>query len=65
MSPPATSAGWHQSTGTAHLLADLITGAEPPLDLAAFAVDRPISGSDTTLATMQRADDDMAAMSWG
>lgn len=58
-------AGWHQSTGTAQLLADLITGAEPPLDLAPFAVDRPISGNDTTLATMQRAADDMAAISWG
>lgn len=58
-------AGWHQSTGTAQLLADLITGAEPPLDTAPFAVDRPISGNDSTLATMQRAADDMAAISWG
>lgn len=58
-------AGWHQSTGTAQLLADLITGAEPPLDLAPFAVDRSISGDDTTLATMQRAANDMAAIRWG
>ncbi len=33
-------AGIHQSTGTALILADLIEGRDPPLPLAAFAVDR-------------------------
>jgi glycine oxidase len=33
-------AGLHQSTGTAVLLADLITGRTPALDLTAFAPDR-------------------------
>jgi glycine oxidase len=34
-------AGLHQSTGTAVLVADMIDGRRPPLDAAAFAVDRP------------------------
>ena len=34
-------AGLHQSTGTAVLLADLITGCRPALDPTAFAPDRP------------------------
>lgn len=38
--------GIHQSTGTAQVLADLIEGREPPLPLAAFAVNRQlVSGS--------------------
>jgi glycine oxidase len=34
-------AGLHQATGTAVLVADLITGAVPSIDPAAFAPDRP------------------------
>lgn len=34
-------AGLHQSTGTAELVADLITGAAPPIDPSAFAPNRP------------------------
>jgi len=34
-------AGLHQSTGTAVLVADLITGVSPAMDVAAFAADRP------------------------
>lgn len=33
-------AGLHQSTGTAVLVADLVTGRRPPLDVTPFAVDR-------------------------
>ncbi|MDA1039983.1 MAG: FAD-dependent oxidoreductase [Planctomycetota bacterium] len=39
-------AGLHQSTGTAVLIADLITGKEPTIDLAAFAPDRPRTTRD-------------------
>lgn len=35
-------AGLHQSTGTAVLLADLLTGCTPPLDPTAFAPDRAL-----------------------
>jgi glycine oxidase len=34
-------AGLHQSTGTAVLVADLVTGATPAMDPVAFAADRP------------------------
>lgn len=34
-------AGLHQSTGTAVLVADLVTGCPPTMDIAAFAADRP------------------------
>lgn len=34
-------AGLHQSTGTAVLVADLVTGTTPAMDVAAFAADRP------------------------
>lgn len=34
-------AGLHQSTGTAVLVADLVTGVPPAMDVAAFAADRP------------------------
>ncbi len=57
-------AGWHQSTGTAELIADLITGATPRLDPTPFAVGRPLTGSDVAAATMQRAADDMTAVQW-
>lgn len=33
-------AGLHQSTGTAVVIADLVTGRQPPIDLSAFAADR-------------------------
>lgn len=39
-------AGLHQSTGTAVLIADLITGRQPAIDLAAFAPDRPRTSRD-------------------
>lgn len=39
-------AGLHQSTGTAVLIADLITDRPPPLDVAPFAPDRPRTASD-------------------
>jgi len=38
-------AGIHQSTGTAVLVAELLTGARPSLDLAAFAPDRVVDTS--------------------
>ena len=57
-------AGWHQSTGTARLIADLITHATPLLDPAPYAVDRPVEGGDTVAATMLRASEDMAAIAW-
>jgi len=34
-------AGLHQSTGTAVLIADLVTGREPAIDATPFAADRP------------------------
>lgn len=39
-------AGLHQSPGTAVLMADLITGRKPAIDLAAFAPDRKRNGRD-------------------
>lgn len=39
-------AGLHQSTGTAVLIADLVTGKEPAIDLAAFTPDRPRTTRD-------------------
>jgi glycine oxidase len=57
-------AGWHQSTGTAELIADLITTATPKLDPTPFAVGRLFTGSDVAAATMQRAAADMAAIQW-
>jgi glycine oxidase len=39
-------AGLHQSPGTAVLMADLITGRQPAIDLAAFAPDRKRTGRD-------------------
>jgi glycine oxidase len=35
-------AGWHQSPGTAVIVADLVMGRRPPLDPAAFAPDRDL-----------------------
>jgi glycine oxidase len=57
-------AGWHQSTGTAVLTADLITGAAPLLDPAAFAITRPLVGDDFVAATMRRAENDMQTVHW-
>ncbi|MGA0039290.1 MAG: glycine oxidase ThiO [Pirellulales bacterium] len=62
-------AGWHQSPGTARLLADLMTGATPPIDPTPYAVDRgtTTSGtttSDSTLAMVQRAAADIASIQW-
>ena len=50
-------AGLHQSTGTAVLLADLMTGRTPALDLASFAPGRqPKAGSpDSVQAYLARA----------
>jgi glycine oxidase len=50
-------AGLHQSTGTAVLLADLMTGRTPALDLTAFAPDRrPEANSpDSVQAYLARA----------
>lgn len=39
-------AGWHQSTGTAVLIADLITNRPPQIDVAAFAPNRPRTTRD-------------------
>lgn len=39
-------AGLHQSTGTAVLIADLMTGREPTIDLATFSPDRERTGRD-------------------
>jgi glycine oxidase len=60
-------AGLHQSTGTARLLADLITGGTPELDLAAFAPGRnPDSGhgQDSLAAYLEQAARDAASRSW-
>jgi len=57
-------AGWHQSTGTAVLTADLITAATPLLDPVAFAITRPLVGDDFAAATMQRAENDMQTIRW-
>lgn len=50
-------AGLHQSTGTAVIVADLIEGRRPPLDIAAFAPERPPgpSGPDSVAAYLDRA----------
>ncbi len=50
-------AGLHQSTGTAVIVADLIGGRLPPLDIAAFAPDRPPGppGPDSVAAYLARA----------
>lgn len=57
-------AGWHLSTGTAVLTADLITAATPLLDASAFSITRPFVGHDFTAATMQRAEDDIQTVHW-
>ena len=57
-------AGWHQSPGTAVLLADLLTEVSPQLDPSPFAVDRLTSGPDMAVSTMQRAAADMEAIDW-
>jgi glycine oxidase len=57
-------AGWHQSPGTACLLADLITGATPTIDPTPFAVDRALGGPDRTAAMVHRAAADLASISW-
>ncbi len=57
-------AGWHQSTGTALIVANLLTDTPSPIDPTAFAVDRLSAGEDFAEATMQRAAADMAAISW-
>lgn len=53
-------AGWHQSTGTAVLVADLVTGRTPILDVAAFAADRPPQppSRDSVSAMLARARDE-------
>ena len=50
-------AGLHQSTGTAVIVADLIEGRRPPLDIAAFAADRPPGppGPDSVAVYLARA----------
>ncbi len=50
-------AGIHQSAGTAVLVADLVTGRTPALDLAPFAADRPPAapGPDSVSAWLARA----------
>jgi glycine oxidase len=50
-------AGLHQSTGTAVMVADLITGGTPAVDPAAFAVDRPPlpPSADSVAAYLARA----------
>jgi glycine oxidase len=50
-------AGIHQSAGTAALVADLVTGRTPALDLAPFAADRPPAapGPDSVSAWLARA----------
>jgi len=50
-------AGLHQSTGTAVIIADLVEDRQPPLELAAFAPDRPPGppGPDSVAAYLARA----------
>jgi glycine oxidase len=50
-------AGIHQSAGTAVLVADLVMGRPPALDVAAFAADRPPAppGPDSVAAMLARA----------
>ena len=50
-------AGIHQSAGTAVLVADLVTGRTPTLDLAPFAADRPPAppGPDSVSALLARS----------
>ncbi|MFM7107492.1 MAG: NAD(P)/FAD-dependent oxidoreductase [Planctomycetaceae bacterium] len=50
-------AGIHQSAGTAVLVADLVTGRPPPLDVTPFAADRPSAppGPDSVTAMLARA----------
>lgn len=50
-------AGLHQSTGTAVLIADLVTGREPVIDPAPFAADRPPQppSRDSVSAMLARA----------
>jgi glycine oxidase len=50
-------AGLHQSTGTAVIVADLVEGRRPPLDIAPFAPDRPPAppGPDSVAVYLARA----------
>ena len=50
-------AGIHQSAGTAVLVAVLVTGARPAIDLERFAADRPSAppGPDSVAAMLARA----------
>lgn len=50
-------AGLHQSTGTAIIIADLLEGRQPPLDIAAFAPNRPPAppGPDSVAVYLARA----------
>ena len=50
-------AGLHQSTGTAVIVADLVEGRTPPLEIAAFAPDRTPGppGPDSVAAYLARA----------
>jgi len=50
-------AGLHQSTGTAVIVADLVEGRRPPLEIAAFAPDRSPGppGPDSVAAYLARA----------
>ena len=50
-------AGLHQSTGTAVIVADLIEGRRPPLDITAFAPERRPGppGPDSVAAYLDRA----------
>lgn len=57
-------AGWHQSPGTARLLADLMTGVRPPIDPTPYAVERGTTTPDSTLAMVQRAAADIASIQW-
>jgi glycine oxidase len=50
-------AGLHQSTGTAVIVADLVEGRQPPLDIAPFAPNRPPAppGPDSVAVYLARA----------
>mgnify|MGYP006280361557 CR=1 FL=1 len=53
-------AGWHQATGTAVLVADLVEGKRPALDVSPFAADRgpqpPTNDSVSALLARARAE---------
>lgn len=41
-------AGLQMSPGTALAMAEIMTGEPPPIDMAAYAIDRPVPAEDTT-----------------